>query len=105
MRSAVVLLCVFVLSAALFGQSNYASVSGKVTDAQSLPIAHATVLFTSSSNGTESASFEFRGEAFNVLNMVNLGTPNRFVNTPQFGTITMAMTPPREIQLSARVSF
>jgi len=54
---------------------------------------------------TESASFEFRGEAFNVLNMVNLGTPNRFVNTPQFGTITMAMTPPRELQMSARVSF
>jgi hypothetical protein len=54
---------------------------------------------------TERASFEFRGEAFNVFNMVNLGTPNRFVNTPQFGTITMAMTPPREIQLSARVSF
>jgi len=54
---------------------------------------------------TESASFEFRGEAFNVFNMVNLGTPNRFVNTPQFGTITMAMTPPRELQMSARVSF
>jgi hypothetical protein len=54
---------------------------------------------------TENASFEFRGEAFNVLNMVNLGTPNRFVNEPQFGTITMAMTPPREMQLSARVSF
>jgi len=33
------------------------------------------------------------------------GTPNRFVNTPQFGTITMAMTPGREIQLSARLSF
>jgi len=54
---------------------------------------------------TERASFQFRGEAFNVLNMVNLGTPNRFVNTPQFGTITMAMTPGRELQLSARVSF
>jgi hypothetical protein len=54
---------------------------------------------------TESATFEFRGEAFNILNMVNLGTPNRFVNTAQFGTITMAMTPPRELQLSARVSF
>jgi hypothetical protein len=37
--------------------------------------------------------------------MVNLGTPNRFVNTPQFGTITMAMTPGRELQMSARVSF
>jgi len=54
---------------------------------------------------TERASFQFRAEAFNLLNMVNLGTPNRFVNTPQFGTITMAMTPGRELQMSARVSF
>jgi hypothetical protein len=54
---------------------------------------------------TEKASFQFRGEAFNSLNKVNLGTPNRYVNTPQFGTITMPMTPGREIQLSARVSF
>ena len=54
---------------------------------------------------TERASLQFRGEAFNALNKVNLGTPNRFVNTPQFGTITMAMTPGREIQVSARVSF
>jgi hypothetical protein len=54
---------------------------------------------------SERAGFEFRGEAFNALNMTNLGTPNRFVNTPQFGTITMPMTPGREIQLSARLSF
>jgi len=54
---------------------------------------------------TESASFQLRGEAFNALNTVNLGTPNRYVNEPQFGTITMAMTPGREIQVSARVSF
>lgn len=54
---------------------------------------------------TERANFQFRAEAFNALNHTNLGTPNRFVNTPQFGTITMAMTPGREIQLSARVSF
>ena len=54
---------------------------------------------------TERLNFQFRGEAFNALNKVNLGTPNRFVNTPQFGTITMAMTPGREIQLSARLSF
>jgi len=50
-------------------------------------------------------NFQFRAEAFNALNKVNLGTPNRFVNTPQFGTITMAMTPGREMQLSARLSF
>jgi len=54
---------------------------------------------------SERSNFQFRAEAFNALNKVNLGTPNRFVNTPQFGTITMAMTPGREIQLSARVSF
>jgi hypothetical protein len=40
-----------------------------------------------------------------ALNMVNLGTPNRYVNEPQVGTLTMPMTPGREIQLSARVSF
>ena len=38
-------------------------------------------------------------------NKVNLSTPISYVNTPQFGTITMAMTPGREIQLSARLSF
>lgn len=54
---------------------------------------------------TERTGFEFRGEAFNALNMTNLGTPNRYVNEPQFGTITMPMTPGREIQLSARLSF
>jgi len=52
----------------------------------------------------ERANFQFRAEAFNALNKTNLGTPNRYVNEPQFGTITMAMTPGREIQLSARVS-
>ena len=54
---------------------------------------------------SEKTNFQFRAEAFNALNKVNLGTPNRFVNTPQFGTITMAMTPGRELQLSARLSF
>jgi hypothetical protein len=54
---------------------------------------------------TERMRFQFRGEFFNALNHTNLGTPNRFVNTPQFGTITEATTPGREIQLSARLSF
>jgi hypothetical protein len=46
-----------------------------------------------------------RFEAFNGLNRVNLGTPNRFVNTAQFGTITESSTPGRQIQISARLSF
>jgi hypothetical protein len=54
---------------------------------------------------SERSRFQFRAEFFNALNKVNLGTPNRFVNTPQFGTITEAATPGREIQFSARVSF
>ncbi len=56
-------------------------------------------------NVTEKIKFQFRAEFFNALNHVNLGTPNRFVNTPQFGTITEAATPGREIQLGARLSF
>jgi hypothetical protein len=53
----------------------------------------------------ESLRLEMRAEGFNALNHSNLGTPNRFVNTPQFGTITEASTPGRELQLSARLSF
>jgi hypothetical protein len=54
---------------------------------------------------TEQVKFQVRAEAFNALNHSNLGTPNRFVNTPQFGTITEATTPGREIQFGARLSF
>jgi len=54
---------------------------------------------------TETIRLQVRAEAFNALNHTNLGTPNRFVNTPQFGTITEAATPGREIQLGLRVSF
>jgi hypothetical protein len=54
---------------------------------------------------TEKANFEIRGEVYNALNKVNLDTPNRFVNTAGFGTITDAMNPARQIQLSARISF
>jgi hypothetical protein len=53
----------------------------------------------------ERVNLQFRGELFNALNHTNLGTPNRFVNTPQFGTITEAATPGREVQLNARLSF
>lgn len=54
---------------------------------------------------TETIRLQVRAEAFNALNKSNLGTPNRFVNTPQFGTITEAATPGREIQLGVRLSF
>jgi hypothetical protein len=54
---------------------------------------------------TETVKLQLRAEAFNALNHTNLGTPNRFVNTPQFGTITEAATPGREIQVGVRVTF
>jgi hypothetical protein len=54
---------------------------------------------------TENVRFQFRAELFNALNHTNLGTPNRFVNTPQFGTITEASTPGRQAQFSGRLSF
>ena len=54
---------------------------------------------------TEKVRLEMRVESFNAMNHANLGTPNRFVNTPQFGTITEASTPGREFQVSARLSF
>jgi len=53
----------------------------------------------------EKARFEARAEFFNTLNHTNLGTPNRFVNTSSFGSITEVSTPGREIQMSARISF
>jgi len=53
----------------------------------------------------ESLRLEARGEFFNALNHTNLGTPNRFVNTSGFGSITEVTTPGREIQISARLSF
>jgi hypothetical protein len=53
----------------------------------------------------ESLYIEARGDFFNALNHTNLGTPNRFVNTAGFGSITEVTTPGREIQLSARLSF
>ncbi len=53
----------------------------------------------------EKARFEARAEFFNALNHTNLGTPDRFVNTSTFGSITEVATPGREIQISARISF
>jgi len=54
---------------------------------------------------TEKTRFEARAEFFNAFNHTNLGTPNRFVNTANFGSITEVTTPGREIQLSARLAF
>ena len=54
---------------------------------------------------TRAMQLHVRVEAFNLFNTVNYGTPNRFVNTPQFGTITEAATPARQIQFVLRATF
>ncbi len=54
---------------------------------------------------SERIHLTLRAEAFNALNHSNWGYPNNFVNTPQFGSITMAEGPGREFQLSGRFEF
>jgi Carboxypeptidase regulatory-like domain len=54
---------------------------------------------------TSAVRLHARIEAFNLFNTVNYGTPNRFVNTPQFGTITEAATSARQIQFVLRATF
>lgn len=53
----------------------------------------------------EDVQLQFRSEFFNALNHTNLGIPNRFVNTPQFGSITMPMSSARQIQFALKVLF
>jgi hypothetical protein len=54
---------------------------------------------------SESKEFQIRSEFFNALNHSNFGMPGNFVNTPQFGSITMASTPGRETEFVGRFVF
>ena len=82
----------------MFGDASRNSVYGPGMETMDVGIARDFSL-------TEKSRFETRAEFFNALNHTNLGTPNRFVNTSSFGSITETTTPGREIQLSARISF
>jgi hypothetical protein len=54
----------------------------------------------------EGRQFEFRVEAFNVLNHVNLGQPNNDINSgPAFGTINSTASTARQLQLAAKFIF
>ena len=48
---------------------------------------------------------QVRAEAFNVFNHTNFGTPERFVNTPQFGSVVMSASSARQIQFVGRLMF
>jgi hypothetical protein len=54
----------------------------------------------------DSSNFDFRAEAFNVLNKVNYGAPNSTwaTGSPSFGQITTSF-PARQLQLAAKIIF
>jgi len=54
----------------------------------------------------EGRQFEFRVEAFNVFNNVNLGQPKNDINSgPAFGTINSTANTARQVQLAAKFVF
>jgi hypothetical protein len=53
---------------------------------------------------SESSNFDFRAEAFNVLNKVNYFAPNSTFGGSSFGQITTAF-PARQLQLAAKIIF
>jgi hypothetical protein len=54
----------------------------------------------------ESASFEIRGEFFNVLNTPNFGAPGTTPGTAAYGVVTQTqVNDPRLVQLTARINF
>jgi hypothetical protein len=52
----------------------------------------------------ETASLQFRAEAFNLLNRVNLDLPDNFLGSPTFGRIQSAQQP-RRIQFGLKLIF
>jgi hypothetical protein len=52
----------------------------------------------------DSSKFDFRAEAFNVLNKVNYGAPNSTFGSSSFGQIT-TNGPARQLQLAAKIIF
>ena len=53
----------------------------------------------------EEIRFEFRAEAFNVLNHPQFGLPNQNIGNAQVGSITSTVGNPRQLQLGLRFQF
>ncbi|HKX28611.1 MAG TPA: hypothetical protein VJ302_12995, partial [Blastocatellia bacterium] len=56
-------------------------------------------------NFTERVGLQFRFEAFNAANHLNLGNPDASVTSSSFGRITTARTNMRELQFGAKLFF
>ena len=56
-------------------------------------------------NGAERAALQFRGEFFNVFNLVNFGLPQNTLLGAGFGRITKTAGSSRQIQFSLKVIF
>ena len=54
---------------------------------------------------SERSRLEFRGEAFNLFNTPQFGTPNASLGNPSFGTIGGTARPNRQMQLGLRFLF
>lgn len=55
--------------------------------------------------GSERATLQFRGEFFNVFNLVNFGLPANIVLGPGFGEINHTAGSSRQIQFSLKVIY
>jgi hypothetical protein len=55
--------------------------------------------------GAERASLQLRAEFFNVLNIVNFGSPSNIVQGPGFGEISRTAGPSRQIQFSVKLIY
>ena len=62
-----------------------------------------TPLFSSA--GNERDTLQFRGEFFNVFNLVNFGLPANIVSGPGFGEITKTAGSSRQIQFSLKLIY
>ncbi len=56
-------------------------------------------------NFTERVGLQFRFEAFNATDHLNLGNPDTSVTSANFGKITGARADMRELQFGAKIFF
>jgi hypothetical protein len=54
---------------------------------------------------SEKLTFQFRVEAFNVMNHPQFGQPNATIGSAPAGTISSIVGNPRQVQLALRMQF